>query len=93
MATQQDYEAIVSIPQHYHDFKMTARDLPSTQGRLEHYLSDHNVKIPKLRLFLILLLVSITFSTVGIFLVSNPTIKNLRATAQNSSYATEIKNF
>ncbi len=79
MATQEEYELIVSIPKHYHDFKITKTDLPTTEGRLEHFLSENNLAVKDVRLVLVLLFVITILSTIGFFLLNHPAIAQMNS--------------
>ena len=82
MATQADYEAVVSLEEKYRDFKITSRDLPTTQGRFEQYLSDHNISVKHFRFILLLLLMILPVATVVFFFLNNSAITAIRANAQ-----------
>ncbi len=85
MATQEEYEAIVSIKPSYRDFKITSRDLPTTEGRLENYLSERNIPTKNFRLILILVLVMIPLSTIFFFVFNNSVLDLLKINAQEIS--------
>jgi hypothetical protein len=84
MATQQEYEALVSINPRYKDFTISLRDLPSTEGRLEHFLSQYNVPVKHLRLLLVVILFLIPFSVISFFVLNHPSLSILNAQTQES---------
>lgn len=77
MASQQDYEDIVNLGTRYADFKITSRDLPSTNGRLEQYLIERNLPAKKIRYALITILFITPIITVSLFFFTHPSIQNL----------------
>jgi len=85
MATQEDYENLVSLDSQYQDFKITLHDLPTTEGRFEHYLAEQNIPIKNLRVILVLLLFLIPVSTVGFFVMSYRTLDYPEPVTQEKS--------